>query len=209
VLGRPLADWCGHSLTDPACCACCGLGGGGTSMRSRTSETSCVKQCLLVCCCCCCCCCCREGAYTCWNTASGARQNNWGSRIDHILVCGPAPQLLTANLLQAPATQQAVGQQQAPPPPTNGAAAGCTDRAAARPLAALGPAAAPAVGTSVAAAPPLLQFITQCDIAAEQQGSDHAPVWATFAIAHELLPSGHAPPAGAASRMFPGVLADC
>ncbi len=28
----------------------------------------------------------RLHAYTCWNTSSGARVNNYGSRIDHILV---------------------------------------------------------------------------------------------------------------------------
>ena len=28
----------------------------------------------------------REAAYTCWSTASGARVNNWGTRIDLVLV---------------------------------------------------------------------------------------------------------------------------
>eukprot|EP00775_Hariotina_reticulata_P013000 gene13000-13129_t len=30
----------------------------------------------------------RQQAYTCWNTASGARALNWGTRIDHILAAG-------------------------------------------------------------------------------------------------------------------------
>ena len=30
--------------------------------------------------------CAREAAYTCWSTASGARVNNWGTRIDLVLV---------------------------------------------------------------------------------------------------------------------------
>ncbi len=28
----------------------------------------------------------REAAYTCWSTASGARVNNWGTRIDLVLL---------------------------------------------------------------------------------------------------------------------------
>jgi len=36
----------------------------------------------------------RQHAYTCWNTASGARTLNWGTRIDHILAAGPAPEVL-------------------------------------------------------------------------------------------------------------------
>jgi hypothetical protein len=35
----------------------------------------------------------RQAAFTCWSTASGARQHNWGSRIDLILAGGPAPPL--------------------------------------------------------------------------------------------------------------------
>lgn len=31
----------------------------------------------------------RRGAFTCWNTASGARNHNWGTRIDLVLVAEP------------------------------------------------------------------------------------------------------------------------
>jgi len=34
-------------------------------------------------------CCFRREAYTCWSTASGARINNYGTRIDLILAAGP------------------------------------------------------------------------------------------------------------------------
>jgi len=92
------------------------------------------------------------------------------------------------------------------------AAAACTAAAAkvadsmgAQEAAAPQPAAAAAVASGAAAAAVrLLDAITACNIASEQQGSDHAPVWATLAVPGHLLPTGHAPPAGAGSRWFPG-----
>eukprot|EP00879_Flechtneria_rotunda_P023622 GHRR01024993.1.p1 GENE.GHRR01024993.1~~GHRR01024993.1.p1 ORF type:complete len:629 (+),score=275.46 GHRR01024993.1:393-2279(+) len=130
----------------------------------------------------------RQNAFTCWNTATGARINNYGSRIDHILVAGLRPDPNTGSR-DGPSNNSSGGSLVKCPEP---AAPADTDPV-------------PAVsGSNRSMQSQFLGLATGCDISPEMEGSDHAPVWVDLAIPLHLFPNGHAPPAGAGSLMFPG-----
>jgi Endonuclease/Exonuclease/phosphatase family len=97
----------------------------------------------------------RRGAYTCWNTASGARNNNWGTRIDLILVADPCYTLDCDR--------------SAPEHPL------CS------PAQADAEAARGAVADGYACAAPCKwswhKATMAADISADVRGSDHAPAW--------------------------------
>jgi hypothetical protein len=115
-----------------------------------------------------------QRAFTCWSTATNARVNNHGARIDLVLTAGLA-----------------VGQ-----PPAGGAAAATSTAAGGSTGAAVraayveegrpqGQAGSGPDGTAGLAAAAAATSVWCCggDIWPEQQGSDHCPVWADFECA--------------------------
>lgn len=148
---------------------------------------------------------CRTQAYTCWNTATGARQNNYGTRIDHILAAGMITRCTTDSCITASDTrleaEEAAGPGAALPlaaVPVQIAASGSAGALQAADTAADNtPAAAPATSS--------INILIACDIMAHFEGSDHAPVWVDVAIPVQLLPCGNAKILpGSGSSMFTG-----
>jgi AP endonuclease-2 len=115
--------------------------------------------------------------YSCWNTASGARANNYGSRIDYILASSSAE--------QEEEEQERGRQQQA-------AAADDDDADAAR-------AAAPPPP------PPFSSWFAACAVAQHVRGSDHAPVWCDVLLPPKV--AAEAAVAAVASARQPPALA--
>ena len=156
----------------------------------------------------------RRLAYSCWSTASGARVNNYGSRIDLILAAeadpAPAAPSGVSHSSRAPAGQEA------------GAASGVAEGrgAGAAPVLASSkgshPGAAPvppgtgaeacargAGGQGCGSGLGFHGWFTGADVWADAQGSDHAPVWADVALPAPL-PRPPAPPPLSTRFMFTG-----
>lgn len=113
----------------------------------------------------------RAAAYTCWNTASGARNNNWGTRIDLVLVADPHHERS----------------------PFSGAAAGAPNSTAAQPVTGTPQSQPPDRGTSWR----WRDAAVAGDIMAEFRGSDHAPAWLEVDLARMpplATPPPRAPP---------------
>ena len=173
----------------------------------------------------------RRLAYSCWSTASGARVNNYGSRIDLILAAdaesapaGPsgashssraaaglqagaasgAAEGRGAGTAHVPAFARGTHPGAVPVLPNTGAGAG---------HAAQGSGAAHSRcegGAGGQACDPGLGFhgwFTGADVWADAQGSDHAPVWADVALP-EPLPRPPAPPPLSTRFMFTGAHTD-
>ena len=126
----------------------------------------------------------RAAAYTCWSTATGARNNNWGTRIDLVLVADPA----------------------SPPPPLAHAAAArpppMVSSAARTAPADTGPSQSAQNGAismqaSAGAAWRWRDAAVAADIMPEHRGSDHAPSWLQVDLARMaplVTPPARAPP---------------
>lgn len=116
----------------------------------------------------------RQEVYSCWSTASGARVNNYGARIDLILLAEPAiaGQPDAAHHVEKPDVSSNIAfpvlastQQQQ----SRGVEAGVPGRS-------------------------LLEQCTDCDVRMNMQGSDHAPVHADWDLLAPLPAPESAPP---------------
>ncbi|KAG2489940.1 hypothetical protein HYH03_011572 [Edaphochlamys debaryana] len=116
--------------------------------------------------------------YSCWNTSSGARVNNYGSRIDHTLAADGSEAGRTAVRAhrRAWAREQGVRQQG-----QQGRAAG-------------------AEGGASAWRPPVPDWVLGADVLPDVEGSDHAPVTLTLDLPEHELTRG---PAAAAAPPLP------
>lgn len=152
----------------------------------------------------------RAQAYTCWSTATGARINNYGTRIDHILAAGQM-----AKCVAAPTPAEVVGLRTVDGNrgrAAEAAAQTATDHVQDLPLSAAvavqsQPAPASAAGITDASNPPAasMNIISGCDIEVDFVGSDHAPVWVDLTVSSQHLPAGNAKTLpGSGSSIFTG-----
>ena len=95
----------------------------------------------------------RAEAYTCWNTATGARANNWGTRIDLLLAADPAPGADASPCATNSATALSADLQQA-------AVAATQPRPRWR----------------------WVDAMAAADVEGDRSGSDHAPAWLQVAV---------------------------
>ena len=173
----------------------------------------------------------RRLAYSCWSTASGARVNNYGSRIDLILAadadsaqagpCGvlygsPAAAGRGAGAASGPAEERRGGAAYVPVP-SRGSQTGCAlvtpgtcseewstaqGNGAAQTRSELA-----AGGEGPGSGSGFHGCFTGADVWAEAQGSDHAPVWADLVLP-QLLPRAPALPLLSTRFMFTGAHLD-
>eukprot|EP00878_Enallax_costatus_P014948 GHUV01015650.1.p1 GENE.GHUV01015650.1~~GHUV01015650.1.p1 ORF type:complete len:446 (+),score=188.63 GHUV01015650.1:1279-2616(+) len=149
----------------------------------------------------------RTQAYTCWSTATGARINNYGTRIDHILAAGQLAKHAAAPIPAEVAATQPDGTGAAASSTIHSAAAASSIAGDAKtlqdPAAAVTEGCAAHVSSQSTAAS--LNIITGCDIDVDFEGSDHAPVWVDLAVTVQQLPAGNAKALpGSGSSMFTG-----
>lgn len=173
----------------------------------------------------------RRLAYSCWSTASGARVNNYGSRIDLILAANadsaPTGPCGASHSSRAPAGQEAGaasvvaegrGAGAAPVPASSkgshpGAVPMLPDTGDGAGYAAQGSGAEHsrcergAVGEGSELGSGFHGWFTGADVWADAQGSDHAPVWADVMLP-EPLPRPPALPPLSTRFMFTGAHID-
>lgn len=113
----------------------------------------------------------RADAFTCWPTATGARANNWGTRIDLILAAG-------GDRLWRGGSGSEDGGSDGSGCSSDGGGGGGGG----------GPCGGP---------PPFLMWLHWSDIWPHVQGSDHAPVFADLRVPDGLLPARCEPPRAA------------
>lgn len=118
-------------------------------------------------------------SYTCWNTATGARANNWGTRIDLLLAADPAPAACGPRAAVCPAGSADI------------CCGGSVGHDAAR-----GGAGAARVGWRWADA------MVAADVQSERSGSDHAPAWLEVA-AQAMAPCAPAAAVAAGAAPLP------
>ncbi|KAK9867360.1 hypothetical protein WJX84_005602 [Apatococcus fuscideae] len=128
----------------------------------------------------------RTEAFTCWSTASGARVNNYGSRIDLILVAEPCQ----PSTVKAEQSSEADARELYPASPDNSqGTAGVAPSTGIKPEA------------ETSAFDRARCYFTGADVWPHVQGSDHAPAVADFA---GPLPQPGQPPALASCYTFTG-----
>ena len=111
----------------------------------------------------------RTEVYSCWSTASGARVNNYGARIDLILLAEPHS-FRQSHLAQSYSSH----------PPHLAELHGFNQQQRSSQSGSSG------TGANISSAASLLQQCTGSDVWMDAQGSDHAPVWADFDLIKPL-----------------------
>lgn len=162
----------------------------------------------------------RREAYTCWSTATGARVNNYGSRIDHILAAQGHPQHLQHQHRQQPLqlsdqlttwhnshaateNQQDLCNTTVSTLQQKGFQQECSIQQTmhGQPL---GAGHEPRYACGQPAGRDFISWFKSCDIWVDMMGSDHAPVWVDMQVPDGLLHVDIDPPKAASRYMFTG-----